>query len=49
MVAAHGLPRGERDELRARLRGIVEVEHNLNALSDRLIAELTELVEERNG
>jgi glycosyltransferase involved in cell wall biosynthesis len=48
IVAARRLPPAEREELRARLRGIVESEHSLDALADRLMAQLTELVEDRD-
>ncbi len=49
IVAARRLPPAEREELQTRLRGIVEAEHSLSALADKLMAELTELVDARRG
>lgn len=49
IVAARRLPPAEREELRARLRGIVETEHSLSTLADNLIAELSELADARRG
>jgi glycosyltransferase involved in cell wall biosynthesis len=43
MVQALGLPAAERDRLVRRLRGIVEQEHSLDSLADKLMGHLREL------